>query len=142
MNTNGYDNEKTSDINNEHGANQENMTVYECIRKIKEAGGSYELLADGKVKLRMTPTVARFIKYVNERHDDIKFALRVQTWYMRIDDTDELAGWKRAMDAGLMDPVKVRVYSSRNYMEIDYIALAEDEVLSRVFYPEDFDEFV
>ena len=63
----------------------------------------------------------------------------MQTWEQPISATDILDGWKRAMDAGVMDAIKVRVYPERDYMEIDYIQLAEHEEISRIFCPEDFD---
>jgi len=114
------------------------MTAYKCLRIVKEIGGSYELLADGKIKFHVPPTAEFLIAYIDAHYDDIKTALRVQLWQQRISDTDLLDGWKRAMDAGMLDPIKVRVYPNRDYMEIDYIQLAEHEELGRVFCPENF----
>ena len=103
-----------------------------------EAGGSYELLADGNVKLNVPSTAERLMSYVNAFNDDIKVALRVQLWQQPISDTDLLAGWKRAMAAGMMDVIKVRVYPDKDYMEIDYIQLDEHEEIYKTFCPEDF----
>ena len=128
----------TCDINSEIN-NQEDMTAYKCIRKIMEAGGSYELLVDGNIKLRVPSTAAHLIPYANAHYDDIKAALRVQLWQQHISDTDLFAGWKRAMAAGMMDVIKVRVYPDRDYLEIDYIQLAEHEEISKTFCPEDFE---
>ena len=146
MDLNGYDNETTRSIDDEDDGNdgmtvyeyQEDMTTYECLRKIKEAGGSYEFLADKKVKLRVPSTAAHLTTYVNAHYDDIKAALRVQTWEQPISATDLLDGWKRAMDAGILDAIKVRVYPDRDYMKIDHIQLAENEEICRIFCPENF----
>ena len=102
------------------------------------AGGSYELLANGNIKLNVPPTAERLIAYINAFYDDIKTALRVQLWQQPISDTDLLAGWKRAMAAGMMDVIKVRVYPDKDYMEIDCIQLAEHEELCKTFCPENF----
>ena len=136
-----YDTSDAHDTSDTHDDNRDNreMTAYKCIRKIMKAGGSYELLADGNIKLHVPPTAECLISYVYTFCDDIKVALRVQLWQQPISDTDLLAGWKRAMAAGMLDAIKVRLYPDRDYMEIDYIQLDEHEEIFRIFYPENFE---
>ena len=81
----------------------------------------------------MPPAAARLNKYVNAHYDEIKTALRVQTWEQPLSAADLLDGWKRAMDAGMMDVIKVRVYPDRDYLEIDHIQLAENEEICDIF---------
>ena len=115
------------------------------LEQLERLGYRFELAQDGKIRatrpggLPPPDGAAALLAHVKEHRDEAAAFLRqragaqvkamVKTHIFALDDEDMLARWKGMQARGMAQVEKVRVYTRRGVVEVDYVPLVEPWVI-------------